>query len=83
MAQFVKRLSTGHGPQNFYFNSLQTAGGMQYHGSVMDPDRKVQSFILEVKNGKWEIANRKDYPPWILEMEPEIIRTIVEEESKY
>ena len=83
MSQFVKRLETDHGPQSFYFNSLSSAGGPQYHVSVMDPDRKVQFFILEQQNGQWQMTDRSNLPAWIVAMESRIIRTILEEESHY
>ena len=78
MSHFEKKIRTPQGSLNFYLNRIYTTEGLRYHVSVTDYNRKAHSFNMEEKNGEWQLVNSSTCPEWIVEIEKDIEKVILE-----
>ena len=79
MLNFTRRIKTPLGHLSFYFNEIYTIHGVQFHISVVGPDRKVLAFSMREMQGKWQLQNSQTCPGWIVDLEEELGKSITEE----
>jgi len=78
MPHFTKRLKTGFGHPEFFFNRIFSVAAVRYHVSVHDENRKVYFFNMDVKAGEWYISSSPKLPEWIMNLQSELSDAIVE-----
>jgi hypothetical protein len=78
MPHFTKRLETSKGPFIFHFNRIFTAGGVHYHISFIDKNRKSQAFNMSEDGGKWTFVNPDNLPDWMVTIEAKLGNVITE-----
>jgi hypothetical protein len=78
MSHFKKRFSTDFGKAEFFFNRLFTVRGIRYHISVCDDKRISCFFNMERKDGEWYIIEATEVPGWIMLLERELSKAIID-----
>ena len=78
MQHFLKRLESNKTFLNFYFNRIYTVEGDRFHISVVGTDKKAYSFIMQQKGDIWQIVNAQNCPSWIVELEEDLSKAIIE-----
>ena len=78
MTRFTKRIETLEGDFNFYFNVLFAPEGMLYHISVVGKDKKGYSFKMKKLDEAWVLYHPSNCPEWIIRIEPQVSRAIIE-----
>jgi hypothetical protein len=78
MRYFTKSIDTTDGSFLFHFNRIYTVEGTRYHVSVADKRGHSLSFNMHQIDSKWKLVNSSNCPSWILTLEPELSRAIIE-----
>lgn len=79
MQSFTRRIdvSLDYSPE-FSFNRIATPGPDRYHVSVLDRDGGQQYFNMDLKSDRFRIVDAPKVPEWIMRVEDELERAIVE-----
>ena len=74
---FTKKLHTEDGGiREFFFNRIYTAGGIQFHVSVLNSMGELLHFNMVEKYRKWHIDKAPQPPDWVMKLEEDLNRAI-------
>jgi|GEM_PF-1811733 len=77
MSDFSKKIASQNGVLLFDFTRIYTVSGPVYFVSVSN--RLVrESFQMKEESGEWSITRTAGVQDWLLQLEPELNKTIVE-----
>lgn len=77
MMHFTTRLKVCEDHVSFYFNRVYAADGARYHISMVGKDNKSIVFYMKKKEKQWHIVKPKNYPNWLVAIEPLLCNEII------
>jgi hypothetical protein len=82
MPHFTKEITTHRGTFNFYFNRIFTVNGTKYHVSVRGGGITYY-FMMEEEDGKWKVSTIPMPSNWIIDLETELEKAILEHQQAH
>ena len=80
MASFVKKFFLGNQSWEFRFNAVTAPDGIKYHVTVYHASQ-LHHFTMNDGQGKWHMAQAPRPEQWIVELEEELGKAILDYES--